>query len=295
MSNVSGVLPKVLYIMGTARSGSTILEVLLSKGEGVFGAGELTSLIQDGFIENKQCSCGASCVECEIWGRVSEHLKLDKQELEEWVVLQKKMDWHDGAFKQLFSVMPKKDVFRYQELNSRLLMAIQEVTGCKVILDSSKYAGRSLALLRVLKADVKVICLTRSPAGLMQSFQKSNKDEQRPKNPLGTCLYYIIALFSLKLALFNMCALQISYEELLASPETVIRRIESHTGIDLSNTIRKINNDETFSVGHLVTANRLRKLGAIRFCPQQGEQHRLQPFAKVMTGIMNMWKIMLRL
>ena len=90
MNNASPDLPKVLYIMGTARSGSTILEILLSKGKGVFGAGELTSLIQDGFIENKQCSCGSSCADCDVWGRVSEILKLDKQELEEWAVLQKK-------------------------------------------------------------------------------------------------------------------------------------------------------------------------------------------------------------
>ena len=39
--------------MGTARSGTTILEILLSYGRNTFGAGEITALIQDGFIENK--------------------------------------------------------------------------------------------------------------------------------------------------------------------------------------------------------------------------------------------------
>jgi len=294
MSNDPLALPKVLYIMGTARSGSTILEIILSEGSDVFGAGELTNLIQDGFIENKPCSCGASCTDCDIWGKVCEYLKLDRQGFEEWAELQKRMDWYDGIFKQIFHVMPRKDILRYRELNARLLIATQKVTGCNIVLDSSKYAGRALALLRVVHADVKVICLTRLPAGLMQSFQKPNKDEQHPKSPLGACLYYLIALLSLRLASFKIRPLYISYEELLASPEAVIREIESYADINLSNTISKINNDESFSVGHLVTANRLRKLGTIRFSPQQGEQNHLQPLAKVMTSVMNIWKVLLR-
>lgn len=282
--------------MGTARSGSTILEILLAKGSGVFGAGELTSLIQDGFIENKQCSCGASCADCDIWGKVSEHLKLDKQELEEWAVLQKKMDWHDGLIKQLFSVMPKKDIFRYQELNFRLLMAIQEVTGCEVVLDSSKYAGRGLALLRVLKADVKVICLTRSPAGLMQSFQKPNKDEQHPKSPMASLMYYFISLMLLRIVsyILGKQVFHLSYESLIENPEGVVASIESWSGIGLSETREKLNTNEKFEVGHLITANRLRKQGSIRFDPRQSKPPEFNLSSKVAIALMKIWKWILR-
>ena len=198
VSSINPDLPKVIYIMGTARSGSTILEILLSKGKGVFGAGELTSLIQDGFIENKPCSCDSSCADCNIWGKVSEHLQIDKQELEEWAVLQKEIDWHDGFLKQLFCMIPRKDMLRYRELNTRMLMAIQTVTGCHLVLDSSKYAGRALALSKVWKSNLKVICLTRSPAGLMASFQKPNKDEQCPKGTIATMIYYCVMLTLLR-------------------------------------------------------------------------------------------------
>ena len=68
------------------------------------------------------------------------------------------------------------------------------MTGAPVILDSSEYAGRALALSKIVQADVMVICLTRSPAGLMASFQKLNKDEQRPKGPFAAMLYYLVTL-----------------------------------------------------------------------------------------------------
>jgi len=296
MNNASPNLPKVLYIMGTARSGSTILEILLSKGIGVFGAGELTSLIQDGFIENKQCSCGASCTDCDIWGKVSEHLKLDKQELEEWAALQKKMDWHDGLFKQLFSVMPRKDIFRYWELNTRLLTAIQEVTGCKIVLDSSKYAGRALALLRVVNADVRVICLTRSPAGLMQSFQKQNKGEQQPKSLLATLLYYLVTLTSLRAVSFKLKQriLYVNYDEFVKYPDDFIREIQCFGQVDLIETQNRLSKGIAFPVGHLITANRLRKRGSVQFSPEIAANHQLSIFEKLILKLMCLWKKFLR-
>jgi len=295
MNNANPDLPKVLYIMGTARSGSTILEILLSKGKGVFGAGELTSLIQDGFIENKQCSCGSSCADCDVWGRVSEILKLDKQELEEWAALQKKMDWHDGFLRQLFSMVSRKDTLSYRELNTRLLMVIKEVTGCNIILDSSKYAGRAIALARIVDADVRVICLTRSPAGLMASFQKPNKEEQRPKRPAAALLYYLVTLASLRIAsaLSGRRVYRLSYEALLANPNRVLREIEAWSGVDLSDVRGQLNKEKPFPVGHLVTGNRLRKQGEVRFEPRMNNAAPAGLKAKAAVVVMNGWRWML--
>jgi len=65
-------MPRMIYMMGTAISGSTILEILLGKGKGVFGAGELAHLIEDGFIKDADCSCNHPVSECMVWSSIKE-------------------------------------------------------------------------------------------------------------------------------------------------------------------------------------------------------------------------------
>jgi hypothetical protein len=295
-ANCQGALPKVLYIMGTARSGSTILEILLSSSPDVFGAGELTELVRDGFIENKECSCGKPCHFCDIWGEVIEGLDINDKEMVRWADLQKRIDWHDGFLRQLIGVDSRRDRKRYAALNRRLLKAIARVTRAPVILDSSKYAGRALALVRLVNADVRVICLTRSPAGLMLSFQKPNKDEQLPKGIFATLLYYLVTLTSLRIAtyLLRKRVRSVRYEDLLADPDGVLRDIEAWAGINLGESRRRLQNSSEFPVGHLVTGNRLRKQGSVRFKPRSKTYVLPEGLgAKTAVKLMNGWRRML--
>lgn len=284
--------PKVLYIMGTARSGSTILEILLSQGKNVFAAGELTVLVQAGFVEDKICSCGNACSSCKIWGRVLAELKMDSGARREWADLQKKVDWHDGFLRQLFHLLPKRDIQYYRKRNLDLLDAIRRVTGHSIVLDSSKYAGRALALSGILQSDLKVICLTRSPAGIMASFQKPNKDEQKPKSTLAALAYYCATLTFLRVAsiLLGDKVLHLRYEDLLSNPVVAIQAIEHRSGVDFSTTLKMFERNEKFPVGHLVTGNRLRKRGNIRFDPHARNAVLKGYGAKMALVVMNVWR-----
>ena len=287
---------KLLYIMGTGRSGSTILEILLAQGEGVFAAGELTALVQDGFIENKTCSCGSDCSSCEIWGTVLSELKVESWEFKEWAEVQKKVDWHDGFIKQILHLLPRKALQLYRKRNLALLDAIKRVTGSSVVLDSSKYAGRALALFRILRLDLKVICLTRAPIGLMTSFQKPNKDEQRPKSVMATLLYYCVTLTLLRIASLYLGSkvFPLHYEDLLADPEGTIKAIGQWSGIDFSKPQAMLARDESFHVGHLVTGNRLRKQKTIRFNAKPNVMAHDSFIKKMAVAVMNGWRWLLR-
>jgi|AntAceMinimDraft_9_1070365.scaffolds.fasta_scaffold06468_3 hypothetical protein len=288
-NNVKTPLPKLLYIMGTARSGSTVLEIMLAANPDVFGGGELTSLVQDGFLENKDCSCGRPCHSCGVWRKVIATLDMNEESLREWSALQKKIDWHDGFFRQLLGLVSHSDKRRYQEWNTKFLKTTQAVTGASVILDSSKYAGRALALSKIVQADVMVICLTRSPAGLMASFQKPNKDEQRPKGLFAAMLYYLVTLVSLRIAsvLLGRRVYPVRYESLLANPESTLRDIEAWSCIDLTKALQQLRAKEAFPIGHLVTGNRLRKQGEIRFEPELGDTMYIGLGAKAAVTVMN--------
>ena len=63
-------LPQIVYIMGTGRSGTTILEVLLANNPGFTGVGEVHRVVRHGFLEDRVCSCGKSARQCEVWAQV---------------------------------------------------------------------------------------------------------------------------------------------------------------------------------------------------------------------------------
>ncbi len=287
---------RVLYIMGTARSGSTILEILLAHGEGAFGAGELTALVQDGFIDNKACSCGKLFRDCEVWGRVAEELDLSAEECAEWAELQKKIDWHDGFFRQWLSLTSKADLTRYEYYNLKLFQAIQKVTGTRIIVDSSKYAGRALALSRMKDVDLHVICLTRSPEGLMASFQKPNKEEQRPKGPLATLSYYTLVLMVLKicvLLLGKRSVHRVTFENLIADPEQFLTSLSTMEHLDVSPVLHRLREGELFEVGHIVTGNRLRRKGAVRLHSNIHKEFPVGLMARVSVSLMRTYRMFL--
>ena len=125
MTDSIQTLPKVIYIMGTARSGTTVLEILLSHGENAFGAGEITSLIHDGFIENKMCSCENDFSNCTVWSNVSKTLSLSNEQLTQWELLQKKLDWHDGFLRQVFGMINNDE--RFEEVYSAENVIVYEL------------------------------------------------------------------------------------------------------------------------------------------------------------------------
>lgn len=276
--------PKLLYVMGTARSGSTILEILLATGAHCVGTGELASIVRDGFLANKTCSCGNPFDKCGFWSKVRARLSLSDEQIKEWAALQKRIDWHTGFIAQVLRLVPRHELNRYLQFNSNLLSAIRETSGADVIIDSSKFAGRALALSRLSDFELCVICLTRSPEGLMSSFRKPNRDEQRPKAPWAVFVYYAAVIVLLRVAsiLLRKRILFLRYEDLVGDGRSSLERIGQTFGVDLSAPIERIRTNDDFEVGHIVTGNRLRKEGRVRFMAAGGakrvstEKHWLQ-------------------
>ena len=264
---------KIIYIVAPGRSGSTILEILLSHGKDTFGTGELTQIVEDGFIKNKRCSCSKNFKDCEIWREVSRNMSLSVAEINKWEEIQKKIDWHTGFLRQILNLISKKDLKLYESFNKKLFDSIHKETNAKFIIDSSKYSGRALALWKIFKDNIFYIRMIRSPEGLMSSFQKPNKDEQRPKKPFQVFIYYSFVILSLRILSFLIPKKQvlcISYEDLIHLPFKVISQIEKFCGLNLEETKKKLKRGEYFDVGHIITGNRIRKLGKVKFNPFLG-------------------------
>jgi hypothetical protein len=162
----------------------------------------------------------------------------------------------------------------YRRANELLFKGVAKATGGRIIVDSSKYASRALALSRFFPGRVRVLCITRSPFGLITAFRKKNEDEQRPKSVFAVTAYYLYVLFCMwivKTWLKRNC-LSIRYEDLKRDPVAVIKRVEEWGGYPLDLARNKLVNGEWFEIGHIVTGNRMRKRGRIRFDSESREE-----------------------
>src|SRR6266576_6932337 len=62
----------VIFILGYTRSGSTLLEQLLSMAPGSVAVGEMTYLWEQRVRNNSYCGCGSKWVDCPFWHSVLE-------------------------------------------------------------------------------------------------------------------------------------------------------------------------------------------------------------------------------
>lgn len=267
--NFKSDLPLVLYIMGTGRSGTTVLEILLSANDEVCSVGELTHIFRDGFESDKTCACGAPFSRCEFWCRVQQRLSYPPRKVLQSSALLHKIDWHKGFLKIIFHSISKENTGSYAQTNKELYNACADVSGKRVIVDSSKYPARALMLKRLYGSAIKIICLIRSPEGVFNSFQKTGV-EQGAKPPFAVLVYYVYVLLCCRLvALITNNVLFITFEELKAFPVNTIKRIEAFTGLLFGQTRRRLEENTAFIPGHIITGNRLRKNKTIFFQKQQ--------------------------
>ncbi len=290
-------MPEIIYIMGTARSGSTILEILLAANPQAFGAGEVAHIFRDGFLDDALCACGNRTSGCAVWGEARRRLGWGRDELDEIARLARRVEWHAGFPRLLLGLVPRSILGRHRAVQQLLFDNLVQVTGRGTIVDSSKYPGRALALARAFPDRVWTIALTRSPEGLLAAFGKPNPDEQKPKSLLAATLYYLYVATATRLtaAVLGKRALRLRFEQLAADPAGTLQRIEQWCGLDLSAARERLKNHGAFDVGHIVTGNRLRSAGRVRFDPLPAESPVTGGAARAALFVMKLCRALLNL
>ena len=250
---------RLLYIMGTGRSGSTALQILLSQAEGAFGAGELSFLAEDLYLRPKTCSCGDP--HCSIWSGVRDRLGWTVPVARDVATVHRQIDGHRAVWSG------RRDLSVYGVCNRQVLRALRETTGARVIIDGSKYAARALALQQVLP--IRVICLTRSFRGLRRAWSRRVDPVEQPPKSLASLLAYwgyvhpALAHASRQLGE----VMPVTYEALAADPAGVLAKIGDFAELDLGPVIDGVRRQASVPVGHLLRGNRLRRAGWFRWAP----------------------------
>jgi hypothetical protein len=157
----------ILFIVGSSRSGSTLLERLLNELPGVVSVGELMRVWQRGFVENQLCSCGQPFNDCAFWGDVRRRLSADGLDLDAAAAHRLTRRIYRGDLRSTADQAPFLEHWR------RLFAAIADASGARWLVDSSKnpiYAARLAALPGV---DTRYLHLVRDPRAV--AFSKMRR------------------------------------------------------------------------------------------------------------------------
>jgi hypothetical protein len=180
--------PVVVYVAGSGRSGSTLLERTLGEMPDFVNVGELIDLFRRVAPRNERCGCGRPFTDCPFWTQVgaSAFGGWDAGLLEATQQLQRKVVRQRHLLRLLAGRRAGKDfwdaVNSYGEIYARLYRAIAAQAGARYVVDASKWPVQALAL-SLAGLDVRVIHLVRDVRGVAHSLAKP--DVARPHATAG--------------------------------------------------------------------------------------------------------------
>lgn len=232
---------KVLFIGGSGRSGSTILATLLAQFPGFVSIGELSGLWDNGLLDNGPCSCRSPIRECPFWREIVQpYLAAPREEIEAIVDLRKSLlgrpflsdvhRWIGG------SVDFEHVAGRYAMILAEMYQRISQVTGSRVIVDSSKQPVHGYAIGQASGVDLYVLHLIRDPRAVAFSKQRLRvrtpdgwQPEFLPRLPPSKSALKWIAV-NLKSEYFwgwrdNAPYLRLRYEDFVEQPQETLLEI----------------------------------------------------------------------
>lgn len=275
-------LPVVLYVGGSGRSGSTLLDRLLGQVPGVFSSGELARLWDSGLHDNQLCGCGEPFLDCPFWTQVGQVAVggWDRLDADHLVDLQKRVRRH--RYLPLIVAPWLSRAFRarlreYEQLTLALYSGIYVVSGCDVIVDSTKEASYAYLLRRMLGPRLRVAHLIRYSAGVAYSWTKHVKMPDRsdtevhlPRyHPGRMAVRWVIynALFDL-LAATGVPTTVVHYEDLVEQPEPALRKLLQRAGLENADLSFIQDGHVRLVPGHTVAGNPMRfKEGRLELRP----------------------------
>lgn len=259
--------PFVVYIIGDNRSGSTLLDYLLSFHPEAVSVGELHNLhgyynkVGVGKRTDWKCSCGSDFTECEYWTEIIRDAKIEKSS--ETGIFYNENKWasiiHITHRKAISNLLKKSEVQsqgkKVAENRWRIYEAVWKKTGKKIIIDSSKNPFEAYFLNKFKVGQFKILLLERdiravaySKMTRMDGFSFELKDYL---NIPSTNIFKIL-LTSYKVLWRNRIVCdeieskfsevgKVLYSELSANPNDTIRNISDFLKIQYFNVPERTN------------------------------------------------------
>ncbi len=256
---------KVVYVLGSWRSGSTILGVLLGTHPQIQTTGELSALPARFRDSTRVCSCGVPAAKCEFWSVVWARCR-GRVDLEALQAGQRRYEHYPSLPRTALSALVGSPALRAHERRTvDFQRIIAETAEVPVLVDLSKHPVRGLVrkLARPYGLDPYFLHIVRDGRAVMYSrLTRSQGGQFRPvvKNAWGMTVRWVLV----NLLSTILCGrprnryLRVRYEELLANPEGTLTRVGEFLQMDMSGLVRAVVEEASLPIDHLIDANRLR-------------------------------------
>lgn len=169
--------PLILYIVGSGHSGSTLLDVLLSSHERVFGLGEVEKIGAKFFLERGTCACGERFRNCTFWKPLWNKLqRYSKKRIRH--IRRSRTDFLLNRPRYYFRTQSNElaTVDEYRLSNKMVIEYVKKTTGAEVLIDSTKSLDRLEFLQNTNEYEVKALHLVREGLGVVWSnYKKTGK------------------------------------------------------------------------------------------------------------------------
>lgn len=166
---------KLIYIVGSGRSGSTLLARMLGELQEVVSIGEFKHIWQRNFNENQLCSCGLAFSHCPFWQAVIAQASqtLGPINGQDILRLQSSLD----RIRYMPNILYPSAEFQDKLAQMGIILAaffqaVQHVSGKSIIVDSSKEVSRLFLYDALPQIDLYAVHLVRDSRGVAFSWQR---------------------------------------------------------------------------------------------------------------------------
>lgn len=257
--------PTVVFIIGTVRSGSTLLARLLDGLPGVAAIGEVRNTWR-ALALDEVCSCGQAASRCEVWASVSRTVTT--------AAAGSFLSEHSDRAATLRSVELLGRLCRRRTADRQALVAqwhelyleFASATGAQIIVDTSKTPA-SLVVALATGLPVVVIHLVRDPRAV--AFSEVRRGDVRGRrgyvrSVLGWCLTHALADHHPSIPAHH----HLRYEDLASAPRATLEALSAAAGLPadwrLDEVVPGRPSHPAIAQAHDLAGNRMRKQTQIR-------------------------------
>jgi hypothetical protein len=211
--------PKVLYVMGAGRSGSTILGITLGNCEGIFYAGEMDKWLRRsgkpplGGFERER-----------FWGEVRENVDLSPELAGKAA---RSLEQTSAPFRPGKWRGQRRLRRPYREFAEQLYRAVAQVAGATHVVDTSHFPRRARELQKLEGIDLYLLFAVRDPQSVIASWNREDVVEPRFQPSRTNVYLWVTYLLSLVVFLRHPRErrLLVRHEQFVADPRAVLRDI----------------------------------------------------------------------
>lgn len=228
---------KIIYIAGYGRSGSTALEIAISKRYGFQSLGELTSLYSELLYPFSKCGCGENYKKCELWSSIA---MSECNFVEASQLMKIYQSIHPISFflklKYYFLYKRRANLSEFEFFLKKPFLEYLQYSNNSVVIDSSKsswYASLRPLRLSNICPEIYILHIKRPLMGVIKSVKMGDNkfmmgDRVSPKKiPIPRAIIsWVVANIVAYLLRFKFSYTFIDQRNLLKNPDLVFEELD---------------------------------------------------------------------